>query len=819
MGNNKGANFYDVQSDFNNYWKDKTPSRSRGYKPFKRWESYMKERVYPSGDMSLPSNTYNNFVEWQKGQNSYRQTNSILSSNWTEVGPIGSPSGPSPYSRTGAGRLTFVRFSPDLATMYVGAADGGLWKSTNDGVSWTTNTDFLAVIGCADLAISPSNPNIMYLATGDVESDRKSIGILKSTDGGNSWNPTSLTFTIPEEKKITKLLMDPTNPLKMIAATNEGVYFTTDGWVTNTFSDVNGNSPNLYDMELNPNNPNIVYAAGTGVFMSIDFGTTWNIATGIPTSDVTRIALGVSAQNPNYVYALIAKGDSTFKGVYRSTDNGSTFTTRSTTPNLLGYEIDGSDNGGQGFYDLAIAVSPTDANYLVIGGINHWISADGGTTWTNTSVWNSGEVHADVHDLYFLPGSGTTVFSCNDGGISKSINSGDQWTDISSNLAISQVVGIGLSQTNVNFIVSGHQDNGTNLKTASTWANINGGDGGECFTDYTNNDVIYVQYVQGAYSRSMNGGVDMDPITTGLPSNIDFYSPFKIDPVNPLKIYSGGTATLYKSDNQGDQWQALGTLSSTSTIKDFVICPSNPAIIYTLQSDAISKSINSGASFSNITGTLPTNTYLKSITVSNTDPNKIWVTYSGYNPTRKVYKSVDGGLTWTNISNGLPNLPINTIVYRKDSPQDEVYIGADIGVYTTSNTSSSWTSYMTGLPNVAVTDLEIYYPTNKLRAATYGRGIWENDLEVLSSNEFEFENFSLYPNPNDGNFTIKLNTSSTKNITIKVTDLRGTEVYLNSFRNNGFFNENIQLKNIQNGVYLININDGINNMTRKIIIK
>ena len=126
---------------------------------------------------------------------------------------------------------------------------------------------------------------------------------------------------------------------------------------------------------------------------------------------------------------------------------------------------------------------------------------------------------------------------------------------------------------------------------------------------------------------------------------------------------------------------------------------------------------------------------------------------------------------------------------------------------------------MTGLPNVAVTDLEIYYPTNKLRAATYGRGIWENDLEVLSSNEFEFENFSLYPNPNDGNFTIKLNTSSTKNITIKVTDLRGTEVYLNSFRNNGFFNENIQLKNIQNGVYLININDGINNMTRKIIIK
>ena len=731
MGNNKDVSFYEVQKDFYNFWKDKTPSRSKGYKPFKRWESYMTERVYPSGNMNLPSSTYTNFMEWQKSDYSNKQSNnnSLITSSWTEIGPIGSPSGPSPYTRTGAGRTTFVRFSPDLATMYVGTPDGGLWKSTNDGLSWSTNTDFLGVIGCSDIAITPSNPNIMYLATGDIESDRKSIGILKSIDGGNTWNPTSLTFTVQEGYKISKLLMDPSNSQKMIAATNTGIYYTTDGWQTNTFVDVNGEYPTLYDMELKPGNANTVYAAGTKLYKSTDFGATWaQVTTGIPTTDIVRIALGVSPNNADYVYALIAKANSSFKGVYRSTNSGSSFSTMSTTPNLLGYAEDGNDTAGQGFYDLAIAVSPVDADYLVVGGINHWVSSNGGSSWVNTSVWDSGEVHADVHDIYYLPNSGTTVFSCNDGGIFKSTDNGDLWTDISSNLAIGQVVGLGLSQTNSDFIVAGQQDNGTNLKTASSWTNINGGDGGECFVDYTDNNTIYVQYVEGKYSRSDDGGLSVEPIQTGLPTGMDFYSPFKIDPNNHLKIYSGGTPVLYTSNNKGDLWSPLGASSGTGTIKDFVVAPSNSAIIYTVQEDAISKSTNSGASFTNITTGLPTDASFKSITVSNTNPNKIWVTYSGFITTSKVFKSTDGGSTWTNISSGLPNLAINTVVYRNDSTQDEVYIGADIGVFTTSNTTSSWSSFMTGLPNVAVRDLEIYYPTNKLRAGTYGRGIWESDL-------------------------------------------------------------------------------------------
>jgi hypothetical protein len=728
MGNNKNVSFYQVQQDFYNYWQDRRIEKGKGYKPFKRWEAYMAPRVFPSGNMNLPLTEYTNYKQWK-----INNPNTISAANWTELGPIGSPSGPLPYTRTGAGRLSFVRFDPtNTNIMYVGAPDGGLWKSTNGGTSWTTNTDFLTVIGCSDLAIDPTNNQIMYLATGDLEGNRRSIGILKSTDGGTTWNTTGLVWTPLDNYKISKLLMNPADPLNMIISTDGGVFRTTDGWVTNTNTYC---CDNLKDMEFKPGDANTVYAAGQKFFKSSDNGVNWaEVTTGLPSSNISRIALGVTAGNAAYVYALIGKAsDQSYLGMYRSTNSGTSFSLRSSTPNLLAYETDGSDAGGQAFYDLAIAVSPTNAEVVTTGGINHWQSTDGGTTWTNLSFWASGEVHADIHEINYLPGSSTTMFSCNDGGIFKSIDNGDNFVDISNNLAISQVVGIGLSANVATTIVNGEQDNGTNLKTGSSWANINGGDGGECFIDPTNNNTIYIQYVSGAFSRSDDGGATNNGITTGLPAGFDFYSPWVMDPVNPNRLYVGGIPTLYTSANKGDLWTALGTPSGTGSIKGIAVAPSNTAVIYTIKDNAVSKSTNSGAVFSNITGTLPVGSAaLSSVTVSNTNPDKIWVTFSGYSAGDKVFKSIDGGTTWTNISTGLPNLPINTIVAVNGSSNDAVYIGADIGVYYLDNSAAGgWAAYNTNLPNVAVRDLEIYYPTNKLRAGTYGRGVWESDLNII----------------------------------------------------------------------------------------
>jgi len=252
-------------------------------------------------------------------------------------------------------------------------------------------------------------------------------------------------------------------------------------------------------------NANTIYAAGTKFFKSTNFGNTWTeITNGLPTSNISRIALAVTPGDDSYVYALIGEStNQSYMGIYRSTDSGNSFTAMSTSPNLLGYEADGSDSGGQAFFDLSIVASPTQPNNITIGGVNHWRSFDGGTTWENVSVWDSGEIHADVHEITYHPGSSSTMYSCNDGGIFKSTDNGNQWTDISGNLAIGQVVKLGLSSNFETQIVAGEQDNGTILNTSviNDWYGINGGDGGECFIDYTNDNLIYVQYVEGKYSR------------------------------------------------------------------------------------------------------------------------------------------------------------------------------------------------------------------------------------------------------------------------------------------------------------------------------
>ncbi|WP_452228295.1 MULTISPECIES: T9SS sorting signal type C domain-containing protein [unclassified Lacinutrix] len=770
---NNDASFYEIQADFNAYWKGKTPERGQGYKPFKRWEDYMAPRVYPSGDINLPSNNYNNYISWlkEKGNSKEEITYRSSLSNWTEIGPIGAAGGPSPYTTTGAGRTNFVRFDPsDNNIMYVGTPDGGLWKSTNGGASYTTNTDFLAAIGCSDLVIDPTDTDIMYLATGDLEGNRKTIGVLKSTDGGATWNTTSFAVAPSNGYLISKLVMDPNNPLKMIASTNVGTFNTNDGWATYFYGTFPAGDPNLQDMELKPGSSSTVYASGTNFYKSTDFGVNWTeVTSGLPTSGIVRIALGVTPGNDSYVYALYANSaGNNYNGMYLSTDSGTTFTTQSTSPNLLGYEADGSDAGGQAFYDLSIVVSPTNPNIVTTGGVNHWQSTDGGVNWVNTTVWDSGEIHADVHELYYLPGSATTMFSCNDGGLFKSTDNGNDWYDISGNMGIGQMVKLGLSPLTATTMVAGEQDNGSILKTNSSWYAINGGDGGECFIDYTDNNTIYTQYVEGKYARTYDGGTNMNPIVTGLPTGIDFYSPFKMDPVDNYTIYSGGTPTLYISTNQGDNWYPLATSLGTGSITDFVVAPSNTAVIYTVQADAISKSTDYGVSFTNVTGTLPTTAAFSSVTVSNTNPDKVWVTYSGYEAGTKVYQSLDGGSNWTSISAGLPNIPMNTIVYTNNTTSDAIYVGGDIGVYYFNNTLSAFELFNIGLPNTSIKDLEIHYATAKIVAGTYGRGAWISNLNDatldVNQNEVAFE-IKVFENENE-QLKVKSTTHTINSITV-----------------------------------------------------
>lgn len=735
MMQDPSANFYDVQNAFYAYWNGRAIEKGKGYKQFKRWEAYMEPRVYPSGDMKLPTQTFQNFLEWEE-THPESPTTRAAGAVWAPMGPFGVSTG------GGAGRLNFLRFDPTNSnTMYVGAPDGGLWKSTNSGASWSTNTDQLTVIGCSDIAIDPTNTQIMYLATGDGDAgDSYSTGILKSIDGGLTWSPTGLTWTASQGNLISKILINPSTPTTLLAATSLGIYRTTNSGTTWTLVQ---STNRFYDIEFKPSDPNTVYASGTVIYKSTNNGVNWTqVTSGVPSTGVERMSLAVSVANSAFVYILAGQSsDQGLLGIYKSTDSGTTFTLTKgpTAPNLLGWNSNGGDAGGQAFYDLAIAVSPTDANLVLVGGVNIWKSTNGGTSWTLNAQWTgSGApyVHSDHHDIVFLPGSGTTYFSACDGGLFKTVNNGTAWTDISSNLTIAQQYRLSQSATTEGLIIAGHQDNGINKLSATAWSQIKGGDGMDCFIDRTNNSIMYGAYVYGDYARSTNGGSTWSTINTGIPNgqgSADWLSVWHQDPTTTTTLYAGGRAALYKTTNSGTSWSAVGTPSGTGNIIEFAIAPSNNQIIYSVKSNAISKSINGGTAWTNITGSIPTSNYFTNIAVHNTNPNIVWITISGFNSSNKVFKTIDGGTTWTNISTGLPNIPCNAIVFQNGATNDPIYIGTDIGVYYRDNLAGSWVTFYDGLPKVSVRDLEIFYPTNKIRVATFGRGVWENSLLSIGS--------------------------------------------------------------------------------------
>lgn len=730
--NPDGHSYEELVQSFNEYWNDRPYQKGKGYKQFNRWQYQVKPRIYPSGDLTLPSSNYHNYMNWLSEQRSNERR--VVPSSWTELGPFSKPTG----ADTGVGRLNMVRFDPTNSDiMYVGAPDGGLWKSTDAGATWTTNTDFLTVIGVSDLAIDPNNTDIMYLATGDIEGDRRSIGVLKSTDGGMTWNTTGLQWTATDNYRISKLLMDPTNSSILLAATDGGVFKTVDGAV-------NWSAPSVIhdfkDMEFKPSNPDTVYAAGTELYRSIDKGSTWtHITSGLPSAgSICRISLAVTPAEPEYVYALTGnQSDLGYHGLYRSIDGGTSFSTRSTSPNILGFETDGSDSGGQANYDLTIAVAPDDADFVTVGGINMWQSDDGGANWYIISFWDSDPsfefVHADIHEVNYLPGNSTTFFACSDGGISKTTDDGVSWTDISNNLRISQQYALGQSASTDANLVSGLQDIGS-IYTDGSWKVVAGGDGGDCFIDRTNDNNIVVSLTNGVHQLSTDGGMTFNDIVTGLPSgdgNAEFFSPIRQDPMVATRFYAGGRPYLYVSDDMGSTWSTTGNQPfGGDNIERFMVAPSDNTVIYAILFDAIAKSTDSGNTWSYVTGSLPVGSAsLSNLTISNTDSDKVWVTFSGYDASAKVYQTTDGGSTWTNLSTGLPNLPANTIVYQNNSSNEDLYVGMDIGVYHIDNTSSTWSAFMNNIPNVKFSDLRILYDGDgKIRAGTYGRGAWESNL-------------------------------------------------------------------------------------------
>jgi PKD repeat protein len=734
-----GANFYDIQKSFNEYWKDKDITVSgNGYKPFKRWENYVEQRVYPSGDLSLLNHTWPNFMAFKPGTTAPGRLNHnslIASSTWTAMGPMGPMQGlaSNGFPRK-AGRDNFITFHPTTpTTFWAGTPAGGLWKTTDDGVTWTTNTDNLSIIGCSDLAVASTNTNIMYLATGDGDAgDTPSMGILKSIDGGQTWAATSLTFALSQQRQIRRLIVNPLNHNTVFAATSVGIYRTLNGGTT--WTSVNGN--NTFDIEFKPGDTTTLYASGTAFFLSTNGGTSFTtISAGISTG-ANRMCIAVTPNDPTYVYLLASNSTSNgFLGLYRSVNSGAAFSLMSSTPDILANSCAGTAGGGQGWYDLALAVSPLDKNKVSVGGVNVWMSNSGGATgtWTCTGCWigttaPSVYLKADHHDLDYNPSG--ILYAATDGGVFKYNVS--NWIDLNNQRNIAQMYKIGLSAISPNKWITGHQDNGSNIYTGTTYTASLAGDGMDCFIDRTNDLNMFASNPNGTLNRSTNGGSSWTGANSGISGTGGWVTPWKQDPTVATRLYAG-FSQMFVSNNLGVSWTQLTATGGSGTIVEFAIAPSNNQVIYIIQGTSIRKTSDGGVTWTGLTG-IPTSLGAPTfITVSPTDPNKVWVTLSGYSAANKVFQSVNGGTNWTNITYNLPNIPANCSVYQPGS-SDLIYVGMDVGVYFKDINTNTWTLYNTGLPNVPVHDMEIS-PANpgKLRAATYGRGVYQVDVYQVTA--------------------------------------------------------------------------------------
>ncbi len=842
----KQPNFFEIQEAFEEYaeGKEKVAKEGReitdfeslereipGYEQYKRWEYFYESRVDENGEFPNPMAMWNAFHAMNQNKNS--QTDTSNHGNWQLIGPtFGIP------NDGGMGRINVIEFDPqNPEIMWVGAPAGGLWKSINGGNTWLpTTTDKLPVIGISDIAIHPTNSNIMYLATGDAAAAlyfTSSVGVLKSVDGGVTWNTTGLNFNVNQTRKIYRLVINPEHPDTLIAATTGGMYVSADAGATWVVS----KSGSFKDVELKPNDANIVYiSTNTSIFKSVDAGFTFanqslSSTFSTATAGIGRIELCVTKSNPSVVYAMCSNAtDDGFLQLYKTSNDGATWQQKATSPNLIGYWVNGGDPGGNAWYNFTLEVSPTNENIIFVGGTNVWKSTNGGLTFVNSAHWYGDQgkpyVHADIHDIIFKPQpvgstSSAEVFIGCDGGVFKTTNGGQTYTDISAGLQIMQLYRMSASSYTESLLIAGSQDNGTNRFDNGVVDRVQGGDGMDCHIAANSDLSMFASFPNGDLVKSTTQGGNFYDITPNGQSGLGkWVTPTAISQSNP-DIFYAGYKELFKSNDAGESWMQVTTLlSNNATYQYIAIAPSDENTVYACTNSRIYKTSDGGNTWGNVMTGIPSGQTLTYIAVSEENPDVAYVTLSNYTGNNKVFKTINGGASWVNISQtGLPAIPINCIAFQKNN-HERVYVGTDFGVYYTDTTLTTWKDFNNGLPNTYVLDLDIFYPTLKLRAATFGRGIWESNLivdnlESIAENNFD-KMIELFPNPALNKVSINLNYKSNISTLVSIYGLDGkliTEIRTNPLESF----KTIDLTNFSQGTYIVKVTHG-NNVSRKKLV-
>jgi Secretion system C-terminal sorting domain len=704
----------ELKNSFDQYWlsHDKDVKGS-GYKPFMRWEYHWRNKVNDQGHLITPQEMWDAWNQKQQLKQS-RSALSLPPSNWQPVGPFTHTNTGSWSS--GQGRVNFVYEDPNSSTtLYIGTPAGGIWKSIDSGVNWSPLSDELPQIGVSGIAVDHTNSNVIYIATGDKDAgDTYSIGVLKSTDGGVTWNTTGLSFA-NTSTRAGDIMMHPTNNQILLCATSAGLYKTSNGGTT--WSVVQSGSFAQGSIRFKPNDPTTVYAVNYNRFYrSTNTGDSFStVITGLPVNS-GRLILDVTPANANYVYILSATTGNAFQGIYRSTNSGTNWAKTSGTTDVF--------ESTQSWYDLAFAVSDTNADEIYTGCLNVWKSTNGGVAFTKMNNWSSptapSYTHADIHYLGFYNGK---LFCGSDGGVYRSTNGGTNFTDLTATAQISQFYKIAVAkQTSAN-IVGGLQDNGGHAYSGGAWKNYYGADGMDAAIDPTNQNLYYGFIQNGSSMYVSNNGGDAISSSVGSPGGASGNWVTPLMPNSQGELFSG-FGNLFKLSGGAWVQQNTGSIGS-GNLELIHVDPSNDDIMYVANGSGLYKSTNHGVNFS-LAYSAPAN--ITSIEVHSSNSSIVYITTSG--TTGQVYRSTNGGTSFTSHNTGLPNIGKNIIVHQGRNTDNPLYVGTSLGVYYRDDSMSSWMPFDTNLPNVSVTDLEINLEDAKLIAGTYGRGVWQTDIPV-----------------------------------------------------------------------------------------
>lgn len=804
------------------------------------FEERMEEKLYPEEGHMMAKNFPEMTFAYKAYEESMANIKKLISSSshrngsWVNEGPgnIG-------------GRINTIGMNPDNSQeMMVGYGYGGIFKTVDGGEEWFPVFDQEDITTISDVKYDPNDGSVVYVGTGDLNISgyaKNGRGVFKSINGGQNWQRIGLEEAgIIAEIGISKSNSDVVYAASMgipfLRTEDRGLYKSTNGGQDWEHVFYLNDSTGVIDIEVHPEDPNIVYAASwtrvrnneesrlegdqVGIFKTVDGGITWNrLTNGLPTGQLVRPGLAMFEGNPDVIYTLFVHNNQDtlcssgyhLEGIYKTSDAGASWSEVPTDEETTGLPC--RVLGGFGWYFGQIRVSPFDEDILYVLGVDGYSTLDGGQNWTRaTPGWSTYIVHADLHDLVFVD---SDIYLATDGGAYKGNIFSEEWEDIE-DIVSTQFYRVAISPHDQNSYFGGAQDNGTtggNEGGINDWPRIFGGDGFQMIFHPTDPNIYYVETQRGNIRVTLDGGETYRNGTRGLSGSRNWDMQYIMSSVNPDMLYVGTNKMFRSISDTIPQWVEIsGNLTDTldtygyeHNITTLDESPVNSNILYCGTSDGfVWRSLDFGSSWDQINEGLPRR-YISDIKASKYEENTVYLTIQGYKDndnTPYIYKSVDNGDNWISINGDLPQIAINDILI---SPTDQdgatLFIGTDGGVFYTKNDGENWERMGDNMPIFPIFDLAIT-PDNKLVAGSFARGIYTFDLgqlEQVGSKDVVQENsLNIYPSLTDGLMMIEWE-GIQNNSEIKIFTSNGTKVFESRLENGSL----LDIGFLQTGSYFL----------------